>query len=177
MSYVTNTGQYPRYEELKKFVMSFYEQQPSMHNGGQYALQGAKETDGQYCCVHEKFGGTFKGFDDSTHKTVLDIFKNTEIELLFDYINKYNPCRSRIFVLGKNKSDYSIHRDPCKRIHVPIVTNSSCTFHWFDEDHNEIHRDFLEADGSIYLVDTTTLHKTQNTESTDRIHIVCSYYD
>lgn len=172
--FVTNLGIYPRYNELKKFVIDFYNQHSdTMHNGGQYALQGKTSSDGQYCCVHENYGGTFTGTDERTHSTMLDIFKDTEIQKLFEYFQEYNLCRSRIFVLGKNKPDYTIHRDPCVRLHVPIETNDTCTFHWYEnENRNEIHSELLKADGSVYVVDTTKWHKTQNTGK-DRIHIVC----
>ena len=109
---------------------------------------------------------------------MLRVFEGTEVQTLFDWLTDYTVCRSRIFVLGQgNKSEYGIHRDPTKRLHVPIVTNDTCGFNFYDEEHNRIHKDFLNADGSIYIVDTTVLHNTQNTDPADRIHIVCSYYD
>lgn len=174
---IKNIGKYPRYKELHKFVMDFYDEY-DLHNSGQYALQGKDENDGQFCCMRKKFGGTFTGHDDRTHSTLLKVFEGTEIQTLFDWLTDYTVCRSRIFVLGQgNKSEYGIHRDPTKRLHVPIVTNDTCGFNFYDEEHNRIHKDFLNADGSIYIVDTTVLHNTQNTDPADRIHIVCSYYD
>lgn len=174
---VQNIGKYPRYDELKTFVMDFYNEY-DLHNSGQYALQGKDKNDGQFCCLRKEFGGTFTGYDDRTHSTLLEIFEGTEIETLFKWLTDYTVCRSRIFVLGEgNKSEYDIHADPTKRLHVPIVTNDTCGFNFYDEEKNLIHTDFLKADGSVYIVDTTVLHNTQNKASTDRIHIVCSYYD
>lgn len=173
---VENIGKYPRFKELKEFVEQFSVEY-DLHNSGQYALQGSNENDGQFCCVRKKFGGTFTGNDDRTHSTMLNIFKDTEIEKLFIFLSDYVICRSRIFVLGQgSKAEYSIHRDPTKRLHVPILTNNTCKFNFYNDDHNLIHEDLLNADGSIYIVDTTVLHKTQNTDTRDRIHIVCSYY-
>lgn len=174
---VQNIGKYPRYNELKNFVMNFYTEY-DLHNSGQYALQGKDKNDGQFCCLREEFGGTFTGYDDRTNSTLLEIFESTEIETLFKWLTDYTVCRSRIFVLGEgNKSEYNIHADPTKRLHVPIVTNETCGFNFYDENKNLIHTDFLKADGSVYIVDTTVLHSTQNRASSDRIHIVCSYYD
>lgn len=174
---VQNIGKYPRYQELSTFVMDFYTEY-NLHRDGQYALQGRDRHDGQYCCMRKKFGGTFTGHDDRTHSTLLEIFEGTEIETLFEWLRDYTVCRSRIFVLGQgNKSEYGIHTDPTKRLHVPIVTNLSCGFNFYNEEHDKIHEDFLEANGSVYIVDTTIPHNTQNTDSQDRIHIVCSYYD
>lgn len=173
---IENLGKYPRFNELKKFVLDFYKLH-DLHNNGQYALQGKDENDGQYCCMLKEFGGTFIGQDDRTHSTLLKIFKNTEIQILFNYLKKYKVCRSRIFVLGQgNKNEYSIHKDPTKRIHIPIITNRSCDFNFYDNEKRKIFTDTLRADGSIYSIDTTVLHSTQNTDNSDRIHIVCSYY-
>lgn len=174
---IENIGKYPRYTELRNFVLDFYAEH-DLHNSGQYALQGKDENDGQYCCMRRKFGGTFTGHDDRTHSTLLKIFENTEIQTLFEWLTDYTVCRSRIFVLGQgNKSEYGIHRDPTKRLHVPIVTNNTCGFNFYTDDHEHRLTEQLEADGSVYIVDTTVLHNTQNTHSDDRIHIVCSYYD
>lgn len=174
---VKNIGKYPRYNELNKFVKDFY-QEHDLHTGGQYALQGRDENDGQFCCLREEFGGNWVGPDDTTHSTLLKIFEGTEVQKLFNWLTDYTVCRSRIFVLGPgNKTEYTIHRDPCKRLHVPIVTNDTCGFNFYDFDHNLVHEDFLHADGSVYIVDTTVPHSTQNKDSEDRIHIVCSYYD
>lgn len=174
---IENIGKYPRYNELKSFIMDFYEEH-DLHNSGQYALQGKDKHDGQFCCLRKKFGGTFTGHDDRTHSTLLEIFEGTEIETLFNWLSGYTVCRSRIFVLGQgNKSEYGIHTDPTKRLHVPIITNESCGFNFYDENKNLVYTDFLPADGSVYIVDTTVFHNTQNTAAEDRIHVVCSYYD
>ena len=73
--------------------------------------------------------------------------------------------RTRVLIL-KPKVCYSIHRDPFKRIHIPIITNEKC---WLIVDKEIMH---LPADGNYYKIDTTKQHTALNGSTEDRIHIV-----
>ena len=73
--------------------------------------------------------------------------------------------RTRVLVL-KPKVCYSIHSDPTKRIHIPVITNENC---WLIVNKEIMH---LPADGRHYEIDTTQKHTALNGSWEDRIHIV-----
>jgi|TARA_R100001377_G_scaffold65604_1_gene40936 hypothetical protein len=99
-------------------------------------------------------------------------YKETDFtELNFDlpYINsiieELNMYRTRVLIL-KPKVCYSIHSDPVKRIHIPVITNENC---WVIVNKEIMH---LPADGRYYEIDTTQKHTALNGSWEDRIHIV-----
>jgi|TARA_B100000085_G_scaffold126695_3_gene115350 hypothetical protein len=66
----------------------------------------------------------------------------------------------------RSKSCYSYHKDPTKRIHIPLITNEDCFI---------IVNDILNrypANGSYYIVDTTRKHTAVNASWQERIHLV-----
>ena len=96
----------------------------------------------------------------------------TELNFNLPYINsiieKLDMYRTRVLVL-KPKTCYSIHSDPTKRIHIPIITNKKC---WLIVNQEVMH---LPADGRYYEIDTTQKHTALNGSWEDRIHIVGCY--
>ena len=92
--------------------------------------------------------------------------KNTVFE---EYImtSPIKLYRSRILVL-KSNANYSTHRDPFCRIHIPIVTNKQTAF-LFPDDNFMFQ---MEADGSVYYSNTKKMHTYINWSNEDRIHIV-----
>ena len=95
----------------------------------------------------------------------------TELNFNLPYINsiieELNMYRTRVMVL-KPKVCYSIHSDPVKRIHIPVITNENC---WLIVNKEIMH---LPADGRHYEIDTTQKHTALNGSWEDRIHIVGS---
>ena len=93
----------------------------------------------------------------------------TELNFNLPYINsiieELNMYRTRVLVL-KPKVCYSIHSDPVKRIHIPVITNENC---WLIVNKEIIH---LPADGRHYEIDTTQKHTALNGSWEDRINIV-----
>ena len=95
--------------------------------------------------------------------------------LLFDIpytnsiISNLGLYRTRVLRL-KPSQCYSYHRDPTKRIHIPLITNIK-SFLIIDKE--AIH---LPADGNHYLIDTIQKHTAINASpehlKEDRIHIV-----
>jgi len=73
--------------------------------------------------------------------------------------------RTRVMRM-ESKTCYSYHRDDCKRIHIPLITNEDCFF--IVED--EVIR--LPADGNHYLIDTTKKHTFVNASFEERVHLV-----
>ena len=102
----------------------------------------------------------------------LEPYKETDFtEFNFDlpYINhiieELNLCRTRVLVLHP-KVCYTLHRDPSKRIHIPVVTNDLC---WVFVNKEIMH---LPADGRYYEIDTTQEHTALNGSWEARTHIV-----
>lgn len=91
--------------------------------------------------------------------------------VLEDYIlsSPVKLFRTRIMILNPNgKSNFTIHKDPTPRLHLPILTNDQNIFLFPDD--NYISR--LEASGDIYWCDTTRMHTFINYSKETRIHIV-----
>ena len=93
----------------------------------------------------------------------------------FPYINsimdEHNLCRTRI-IKSKPKSCFLWHKDPRKRLHIPVVTNEHC-FLLLEKD-GRIH---LPATGEAYVVDTTQHHTQIKASREERIHIVGSFLE
>lgn len=90
---------------------------------------------------------------------------NFNLPYINSIIEELNMYRTRVMVL-KPKMCYSIHKDPVKRIHIPVITNESC---WLIVNKEIMH---LPADGNYYEIDTTQKHTALNGSFHDRIHIV-----
>lgn len=86
-----------------------------------------------------------------------------------EYINclPYQVFRTRIMILGP-KSNYIPHKDPTPRLHIPLITNKETAFLFPDD--NYMYQ--MNADGSVYWVDTTRYHTFVNWSNENRIHIV-----
>ena len=93
----------------------------------------------------------------------------TELKYTNKIISDLGMCRTRLMKLEPFHC-YSYHRDACKRIHIPIITNERCMFIIDDE----VHR--YPADGNSYLIDTTKQHTAINASYEDRYHIVGCVY-
>lgn len=90
------------------------------------------------------------------------LFKDTIFE---EIINKYKLVRSRLMWIER-KTCYSLHSDPSKRLHVPIITNENCYFLFPKNDMYHLKL------GSVYVVDTTKLHSFCNFSDHPRLHFM-----
>ena len=92
-------------------------------------------------------------------------------EVLYDtpYLNsvltEYGMSRTRLLLLRPGEC-YSYHRDPTKRIHIPIICDEFCLAVIDDVVHRFV------SDGPIHLIDTTRYHTFINAGEYDRYHIV-----
>ncbi len=135
-------------EELK-FLPSFYDQ---------ICLQGCGDS------LDPFFGcGTISKI--KPYKETDFTEPNFDLPYINSLIAEFNMFRTRVLIL-KPKVCYSIHCDPSKRIHIPVVTNEKC---WLIVDKEIMH---LPADGNYYKIDTTQEHTALNGSWEDRIHIV-----
>jgi hypothetical protein len=113
--------------------------------------------------------GSLTDLADQDEFSYKHIPKKLQGSVLEKLINDFNGFRTRIMIMSPRKC-YSVHSDPSKRIHIPIVTNDQCWMVWPQE--NYCHR-LLE--GRSYLTDTTKPHTFFNGHSDlNRIHIVMS---
>ena len=85
-------------------------------------------------------------------------------------IETLGMTRTRVMRL-EQKTCYSYHKDPSKRVHIPLITNENC----FMVISDQIIR--YPADGSHYVMDTTQKHTAVNASWEDRIHIVGCLYN
>ena len=99
------------------------------------------------------------------HKENEFIIPNFNIEYTNSILKRLGMYRSRLMTM-RETSCYSYHKDPTKRIHIPLVTNDKC-FMVIDDI---VHR--YPADGNYYIVDTTKMHTAINGSWEDRVHIV-----
>ena len=99
------------------------------------------------------------------HKENEFIIPNFNIEYTNSILKRLGMYRSRLMTM-RETSCYSYHKDPTKRIHIPLVTNDKC-FMVIDDI---VHR--YPADGNYYIVDTTKMHTAVNGSWEDRVHIV-----
>lgn len=104
---------------------------------------------------------------------ILKGYFQTIIRLLIEL--GLQPHRAQIALL-KAGEKLAWHRDShegdyCVRLHIPIITNESCYFEYTEE---RIH---LKADGSIYLLDGSHLHRFVNEGFEDRYHLICYVRD
>tara|TARA_Y100000590_G_scaffold126124_1_gene144187 strand:- start:3496 stop:4071 length:576 start_codon:yes stop_codon:yes gene_type:complete len=95
-------------------------------------------------------------------------FKNTYVEKVYNEIKeRWNIGRFR-FLMKPPRSCLSWHRDPEKRLHIPIVTNPGCRMVIENESFH------MPADGSLYITDNTKYHNFFNGGEIDRIHLVAT---
>lgn len=83
------------------------------------------------------------------------------------------PHRARWSLL-KAQGQSTLHRDSWThrvRLHIPVITNSSCTF----ESEGEVAH--MPANNGVHLLRVNRLHQIFNRGKTDRIHIIMDVRD
>ena len=126
-------------------------------NAPQVALQGVEGN-------NDPFYGIGR-LSKVSHREDEFIVPNFNIDYTNSVLKKLGMYRSRLMTM-RETSCYSYHKDPTKRIHIPLITNDKC-FMVIDDI---VHR--YPADGSYYIVDTTKMHTAINGSWEDRVHIV-----
>jgi len=102
--------------------------------------------------------------DDETKYTVPLYPELTNTNKLMASLGLY---RSRLMTLN-HKTCYTIHKDPSKRIHLPLQTTDRCLFVFLNGANYHL------QEGKMYLVDTTKKHTAINAakDPMQRIHLV-----
>ena len=104
--------------------------------------------------------------NEKNYTEICQPFIGTYIEEVYNIIkSKWKIGRMR-FLMKPPRSCLSWHRDPEKRIHIPIITNPGCRMVIEDESYH------MPADGSVYITDNTKYHNFFNGGEIDRLHLV-----
>ncbi len=107
-----------------------------------------------------------KSIKENDYKQICEPFIGTYVEEIFNKIkNRWEIGRLR-FLMKPPRSCLSWHRDPEKRLHIPLITNPGCRMVIEDESFH------MPADGSVYITDNTKYHNFFNGGEIERIHIV-----
>ena len=104
--------------------------------------------------------------DESQYTELCKPFKNTYVEEIYTEISKRWKIGRFRFLMKPPRSCLSWHRDPEKRLHIPIITNPGCRMVIEDESFH------MPADGSIYITDNSRYHNFFNGGEINRIHLV-----
>lgn len=124
----------------------------------QISLQGVEGNHNPYQSI-----GRLDSLNHSEKDFNVPIF--SKLEYTNSVLKDLNIFRARVMNMAP-KTCYTYHKDPTKRMHIPLITNENCFFVIEDE----VVR--LPADGSSYLIDTTKKHTFINASLEERIHIV-----
>ena len=104
--------------------------------------------------------------DESKYTELVQEFKGTYFEEVFNILNKnFKLGRVRI-LLKEPRSTLSWHRDPEPRLHIPIITNKGCRMVIEDVSKH------MPADGSVTITNNTKYHNFFNGGEQNRIHLV-----
>lgn len=110
--------------------------------------------------------GRIEELEEQEEKKYSKINSNLKGSYIEKLIIQHSAYRTRIMLMPPRRC-YSVHADPSKRIHIPIVTNDQCWMIW--PNFNSCNR--LEIKRA-YLTDTTKPHTFINGGQEDRIHLV-----
>ena len=104
--------------------------------------------------------------NESEYTEICKPFRGTYIEEVYGIIKSVWRIGRMRFLMKPPRSCLSWHRDPEKRLHIPIITNPGCRMVIENESFH------LPADGSVYITDNTKYHNFFNGGEIDRLHLV-----
>ena len=104
--------------------------------------------------------------NESLYTELCPEFKNTYVEEVYNLVRKHFKIGRMRFLMKPPRTCLSWHRDPEKRLHIPIITNvgnkmiiEDIAFH-------------MPADGAAYITDNTKYHNFFNGSECERVHLV-----
>ena len=93
-------------------------------------------------------------------------FKGTYVEEVYNIVrSKFNIGRMR-FLMKPPRSCLSWHRDPERRLHIPIITNVGNVMVIKDTAFH------MPSDGAAYITDNREYHNFFNGSEVERVHLV-----
>ena len=106
--------------------------------------------------------------DETKYTEFVKLFEDTYFKEVYDtLIPKYNLGRVRL-LWKMPRTTLSWHRDPERRLHIPIVTNPGALMIIDDEVKH------MPADGKVWITDNTKYHNAFNGGEEDRVHLVAT---
>jgi len=106
--------------------------------------------------------------DESQYTEFVKLFEDTYFKEVYDtLIPKYNLGRVRL-LWKMPRTTLSWHRDPERRLHIPIITNPGALMIIDDEVKH------MPADGKVWVTDNTKYHNAFNGGEEDRVHLVAT---
>ena len=106
--------------------------------------------------------------DEEKYTEICPEFEGTYTEEVFEILRgKWNIGRLR-FLMKPPRSCLSWHRDPERRIHIPLYTNKGCRMIIEDRSY------YMKADGTVYITDNTVYHNFFNGGEENRVHLVAT---
>ena len=104
--------------------------------------------------------------NESLYTELCPEFKNTYVEEVYNLVRKHFKIGRMRFLMKPPRTCLSWHRDPEKRLHIPIITNVGNKM--IIED-IALH---MPADGAAYITDNTKYHNFFNGSECERVHLV-----
>lgn len=153
---------YPRFEQIKAEVISLQKRLQL----NQISVQTNGSADWEQSAGWLKNGTTEVSFNQ-----IHPELAGSEIDAYLKWL-PFQVVRTRVMVMAPGRQ-YSVHKDPTWRLHLPLVTNEKAKFIFADENFS-VH---MPADGRLHLVDTRLMHTAVNDGDTDRIHLVSVVVD
>ena len=106
--------------------------------------------------------------DESQYTEFVKLFEDTYFKEVYDtLIPNYKLGRVRL-LWKMPRTTLSWHRDPERRLHIPIVTNPGALMIIDDEVKH------MPADGKVWISDNTKYHNAFNGGEEDRVHLVAT---
>ena len=158
--------------KLKKFnslgIKSFAAIPLNQIPGDKSSIEG-HNVRGTYWTIPDETGKEAKRdkpIDESKYTELVQEFKGTYFEEVFNTLRKnFKLGRVRI-LLKEPRSTLSWHRDPEPRLHIPIITNKGCRMVIEDVSKH------MPADGTVTITNNTKYHNFFNGGEQNRIHLV-----
>ena len=103
---------------------------------------------------------------ESQYTELCPEFKDTYIEEVYNLVKKHFKIGRMRFLMKPPRTCLSWHRDPEKRLHIPIITNKG---NIMVIDDIAFH---MPSDGAAYITDNTKYHNFFNGSECERVHLV-----
>jgi len=103
---------------------------------------------------------------ESQYTELCPEFKDTYVEEVYNLVKKHFKIGRMRFLMKPPRSCLSWHRDPEKRLHIPIITNKG---NIMVIDDIAFH---MPSDGAAYITDNTKYHNFFNGSECERVHLV-----
>ena len=109
-----------------------------------------------------------KPIKESQYTELCPEFKDTYIEEVYNLVKKHFKIGRMRFLMKPPRTCLSWHRDPEKRLHIPIITNKG---NIMVIDDIAFH---MPSDGAAYITDNTKYHNFFNGSECERVHLVAT---